>query len=713
MDSDTLDKPDHSQHESGSKRARRLATEWESPVQRPATHEEDFSDMPPLEVDEDPDDVPPLHLDEDSDDDDGFGNRSAVSFNSISSSSNNCAQTLHQVSTVNDGRVHQELMLQAERLRSPRNLLPWETPQRSGWNQQLWERKQWYDEAPPVTAARVLLQTAPPPLPAEVKEKPLFVQPLVRFASKRLRLVKPKVDSDGLRQRALIKWRVIIEQDLLASTIGTMIAAMCENLTSEADIAETLSDVFANKSTATLFKRSNDFCRYIDWATNSLVERPMLCDEHVIYTYMKYLRSIKAAATRPTAFLQALNFSKFTIGLQVPILTLESSRIKGAARKNLLTKRMLKQATPLTVRDMEILEHSAANAECPRDRVASGHYCFETYSSSRHSDANNIEKVHVDIDEDGYGFFEGLTCRHKTATTAEKLTKFLPLIAPAIGVSDTKWGLSWIAAREATNMTWTAPLLPAPNSKGGWTDRPLTAGESTQWLREILLAGGADAAHTMSVSSHSCKATVLSWAAKRGVPISIRRLMGHHVPPGDQSALNYSRDAMSEPLQAVVDILDDIHTGKFDPDAQRSARILPSSRTKLQVARDDPTEVPLGVGSDEERVDETQFDSTELSDSSSSSDGSEDLNSDDLEDGVGADVELVTKLCPNLLVHSSHPDDVRLFQHTSSSVIHYCKDGEGQKLLCGRTVNSGYFVINSFGASLWPVCKQCKPSSAQ
>lgn len=122
-------------------------------------------------------------------------------------------------------------------------------------------------------------------------------------------------------------------------------------------------------------------------------------------------------------------------------------------------------------------------------------------------------------------------------------------------------------------MSLTKPLLPSPKGCEGWSNRPLTSGEASMWLRELLIAGGADPGHVVLISSHSLKATVLSWAAKKGIPIEVRRLLGHHLPPGDISAINYSRDALAGPMQFLVDLLSSIRLSDFRPDDKRSSRI--------------------------------------------------------------------------------------------------------------------------------------------
>ena len=75
-----------------------------------------------------------------------------------------------------------------------------------------------------------------------------------------------------------------------------------------------------------------------------------------------------------------------------------------------------------------------------------------------------------------------------------------------------------------------------------------------------------------NIATHSAKTTVLSWMSKANVPISLRRLAGYHVKPGDKSALEYSRDAQSPVLHQIEAIYIAIKSGRFCPDAMPSQR---------------------------------------------------------------------------------------------------------------------------------------------
>ena len=68
------------------------------------------------------------------------------------------------------------------------------------------------------------------------------------------------------------------------------------------------------------------------------------------------------------------------------------------------------------------------------------------------------------------------------------------------------------------------------------------------------------------------KATLLSWAAKFGLPPAIRRKLGGHAKPKEKSTIAYSRDELAGPLRQLKDVLEAVRLGRFDPDATRSGR---------------------------------------------------------------------------------------------------------------------------------------------
>ena len=71
------------------------------------------------------------------------------------------------------------------------------------------------------------------------------------------------------------------------------------------------------------------------------------------------------------------------------------------------------------------------------------------------------------------------------------------------------------------------PFLPVPLVDGGWGSRPITSTEAIAWIRSFA-SEVFDHDKTVRFSSHSCKATTLSWACKFGVSDSVEALLSYH-----------------------------------------------------------------------------------------------------------------------------------------------------------------------------------------
>jgi len=126
------------------------------------------------------------------------------------------------------------------------------------------------------------------------------------------------------------------------------------------------------------------------------------------------------------------------------------------------------------------------------------------------------------------------------------------------------------------------PLLPAPNTSGAPTKRPLSSEEMKLWARHILTKFGCDLSERR-ITSHSCKSTLLSFAAKHGLSWEDRLVLGGHIGHL-KSAITYSRDALAKPLSALNDMLADIRRGTFRPDETRSGRFVGQQSQDLDAA---------------------------------------------------------------------------------------------------------------------------------
>ena len=247
------------------------------------------------------------------------------------------------------------------------------------------------------------------------------------------------------------------------------------------------------------------------------------------------------------------------------------------------------QATPLTVEHLKTIHQVLHSDSDPWDKCFAGMLLFCVYARARWSDAQRSEKVIGDRDEKGELFLiECSTAVHKTARALQMRHMFLPLVAPARGVEAECWGEPWLAARNVLGIEDLRrfPLMPAPDASGDATIRPVSTSEASSWL-EHLLTKTHGKLLGKRYTSHSLKATMLSYLAKRGVPFEDRLALGYHFFL--RMALTYSRDGASRPLAVLCDMLAEIRKGVFSPDVTRSGpsevadvALVPSDVVELQ-----------------------------------------------------------------------------------------------------------------------------------
>ena len=154
---------------------------------------------------------------------------------------------------------------------------------------------------------------------------------------------------------------------------------------------------------------------------------------------------------------------------------------------------------------------------------------------------------------------------------------FLPLTAPGIGITKDCWAACWQRARADLDIEDLGcfPLMPAPDEGGAASGRPLSTAEAGRWLKVILMQHTSKTTLQAQINytSHSFKATCLSFLAKFGCSFEDRLALGYHT---DQvrMALRYSRDGASRPLRVLEECLAAIRGGRFRPDETRSGRFI-------------------------------------------------------------------------------------------------------------------------------------------
>ena len=504
------------------------------------------------------------------------------------------------------------------------------------------------------------------------------------FARQRLRMAGLIKTEDQLRWEALRKIKVVVLLNPMASSIGETMATQAMTLREDSDFVTSFTNCFAGKATGTLVKRSYSLWRFSQWCADNGVWDPLQSSESVLYSYMCFLQK-NAAPTSGVDFLQTWRFMHYVLGLKkYPLEVVISSRTKGLADAMHAEKRKLKQAEPLQARMILALEKIVLKGPYVHWRVIAGQFLLCIGASARFSDSIYLDSL-VHSHENGLHLLEADASKYKTTTNRERKSRLLPICSLGQFLASEPWAPKWIELRLAQGLA-TSPSLPAWSEiSGGWLSRRMTTAEAYTYLHEFLRGSGFSHEDLVGIGTHSMKSTLLSWCSKgHYMELPDRRLMGHHLDPGSNSAVTYSRDEIAR-LQVVVhQMFRDVRSGVFRPDDTRVQRLAAT----------------INLQSDEEDNDSPDDDSTsERSDTESDCD-------------EGQDRRVAMSLEPQRIPF----DDLALDAvpdskiHISSGVLHL--NGSFGLFKCGRKITRNYEdVSNNALATDIPVCIQCSKAS--
>ena len=371
---------------------------------------------------------------------------------------------------------------------------------------------------------------------------------------------------DAFFQSALKLWYIVVCRWDEACAFRIQL----HDLQMEDGAFQMLADIFSGRSPHTLRKRALAVMKMCDYAEQLGVFFPW--SESDMYTFICGERNMSAPVSRLKGYMQAVTFCRFVLEVRDLQPILESARCKGATKTKTVKERV--QASPLKVTELQRLHHILNNDGDVWDRIFSGAVLFCTYARARWGDLMRASEVIADFDKSGkLCYLEARVGQHKTMNAQQHRHLFLPMVAPSIGVDNNNWSMTWIAVRKMVGLSFDeeARVMPAPRPDGSAGTRPLETQEAAAWLR-LLVQGSSEISSERRISSHSMKATILSYAAKRGMDIHLRMQLGYHSSPY-KMGLTYSRDGAAASVMAMEQLLGEIRAGYFDPDDTRSGRI--------------------------------------------------------------------------------------------------------------------------------------------
>ena len=283
---------------------------------------------------------------------------------------------------------------------------------------------------------------------------------------------------------------------------------------------------------------------------------------------------------------------------------------------------------------------------------------------------------------------------HKTMHASAFRFRFLELCAPAVGVVDSDWIGFWMKARATVGIQAEHPPMPAPSVEGNPTVRPLGTDECGAWLRLLLQMNPVAAQNEIRITSHSCKCTILSFAAKRGLPHEERLVLGHHAHQGRMADV-YARDAEARPMRMMEELLMEIRCKRFFPDESRAGRLVNADSVDL-AETSCPVSLHDYLSGDAARV-KRQCEEEGWECISVASSASEQNRSDAQSEHVTTDSssDESEQQCeppePARLFHPPKPPEGFYFlQHSKSKTIHIIQNDRIRILECGRKVTDAY-----------------------
>ena len=375
------------------------------------------------------------------------------------------------------------------------------------------------------------------------------------------------------------------------------------------------------------------------------------------------------------------------------------------------TKQPLRQSKVLTVDQILWMHCMLDSADTDAvDKSIFAYLLTALYGRCRHSDLANIESIHEDWDCNG-GFLEIRTRTHKTGKSAASKTVLLPIVIPAVGVHGKPWIGKAKEAFSAVGLTYSGtiggPLYRPPSKQleSGVCVRGITSAEVTKFLR-LCFEEERPSVDACRVSSHSLKATTLTWAGKACLGPADQAILGRHSSAFTETSAVYSRDNAIRAVSELQKVIHAIHAKHFLPDCERS-RYFPVTRPASEAGESGlatKTEEDSWslIGKSEVPTSQVVIDLeggvVDSSDTDSSSDESA-LDSDGSE-----------RPAPRCFMHSlSQKTAAHFVRHKVSKLVHFRdsdETGTCRTLSCGRTLNDNYEGAQRFDDV--DMCRRCR-----
>eukprot|EP00971_Amphidinium_carterae_P147591 2925024-Amphidinium_carterae.1 len=484
------------------------------------------------------------------------------------------------------------------------------------------------------------------------------------------------------RRRKEIPWQALVDQPrqvalearlhLLVDYAGSTVGEQMRKKDGKTERIQILRDTVEHKATGTLRIRALDLKRFLGWAERYGREVSPVAQEDC-YEYVAWLRQSLAAPTAASRFKEAMTFAHHVMGWPVQEGVLQSKRVMGVGTAMMKGLKQIKRAAPFPPRLVLSWEDIIQDVGQPMEtRYYIGVILFQLYSRFRFGDLQGVQQE--PWMEQGNLMAE--VTEYKTKMAKDRRGTKLPVVAVGQGLHSQSWAVQFQMIRSALGLELPGcgvlfPLL----EQGQPTLQALTTGDQTKLVRKYVtraIAAGVLPPDTdvEQFSSHSCKRTLLHWAAADGLPLDDRRLLGNHVLRSDGSWIAFSIDGLRGPVASLAKTIGKVGRGEL---VVSGAQIKPKEPSRAE---------------------------------ESSTESSESLG----EPSSGEETKELARMLPEPedVGNADAFGDYEIYRHGKYNTFHLRRRKTQQlelRLLCGRVINTNY--IEQSGIPTIPRCSTC------
>eukprot|EP00435_Cladocopium_sp_Y103_P044938 s4108_g12.t1 len=143
------------------------------------------------------------------------------------------------------------------------------------------------------------------------------VQGRIRW-SRRTSLIPWPVAQERSLAKVLESWRVILMDNLEGSLVGRQISQAMRGGDGAPSVEQTISDALAGKAVSTLRSRASSLMAFGRWKKSLDVRACIFpISEEEAYAYARELRELNAPKTKPSRFVESMNFAHHMLGADV------------------------------------------------------------------------------------------------------------------------------------------------------------------------------------------------------------------------------------------------------------------------------------------------------------------------------------------------------------------------------------------------------------